>query len=167
MRKIIFLLLITIPYLSQCQPSSSSLPNWVNNPPKSKDKVYGVGMGSSSNADVAERKANLDASVNLAKQIEPTITSVTSRIDSVVRGKKVLVERVSIVRKTVTATLSNTSVIDKYSFEENGTYTVYVLMETPKKEITRSVVNEINKDKELYSAIAKTKEYKQLVKEAK
>jgi hypothetical protein len=166
MRKLILLALLAFPSLLFSQTFSNKLPNWINNPTKSKDKLFAVGMGSSSNAEVAERKASLDASVKLAELIEPAIETHTSRIDSVLRGKKKLVEKVDIIRKTVSATLSDTRITEKHRIEEDGKYTVYILMEMPKRDIARSIVSEINKDKELYKAISKTSEYRQIAKEA-
>jgi hypothetical protein len=166
MKRLIFIVLVTLPYLLYCQSNTNNYPNWVNNPPKSTNKIFAVGVGSSSSMEIAERKANLDASVKFAEQIEPAIVTYTSRIDSVVKGKKILIEKVNIVRTTISATLSNTKISKKHGVEEDGKYTIYVLMEMPRRDIARSVVEEIRKDKELYNAVAKTEAYKQIAKEA-
>ncbi|HPI71337.1 MAG TPA: hypothetical protein PLF99_08400, partial [Tenuifilaceae bacterium] len=93
--------------------------------------------------------------------------TITSQIDSVVKNNVVLIEKVQTVRKKVQATLENTNIKERAVFEDNGRISVYVLIEMPIKEINRSVVNQITDDKELYSAIAKTKAYKQLARKAK
>jgi hypothetical protein len=167
MNKYSLYLLLFLPFTVYCQGTLSSVPKWVNNPPNSKDKIYAVGIGTSPSSDVAERKAIMDANVNLAEKVQPAVITVTSYIDSVVLGNDILIERVNIIRKKVEATLQNTQVIDKAVLQENGKYKVYVLVEMPKKEINRSVISHINQDKELYSAIAKTKAYKKIAREAK
>ncbi|PKP39023.1 MAG: hypothetical protein CVT98_03675 [Bacteroidetes bacterium HGW-Bacteroidetes-15] len=167
MKKLIILILITLPIFSYSQNASVSKKSWVNNPPTSKDKLYAVGIGTSASADIAERKAHLNASAKLAELVEPAVESVTSRIDSIVRGNKVLIEKNQVIRKTVIANLNNVQTIDVDKIESNGTYTAYVLVSMPKREITQNVVEQINKDKELYRAVSKSKEYKKMLKETK
>lgn len=167
MKRLMILLLLTLPLFANCQNPSSPTKSWVNNPPESKDKIFAVGVGTSTSEDIAERKAHLNGSANLAKQVEPAVVSVTSRIDSIVRGNKVLIEKSKVIRKTVVANLKNVNTIDIEKIEKDGVYTVYVLLNMPKKEITRKVVDQIKQDKELYNAVAKTKTYKKIVKEIK
>lgn len=163
MKRVLFVILIALPVFSQCQ----NLPNWVNNPPKSKDKIYAVGVGNSGSADIAERKARMDASVKLAEQVEPAVYSYSSRIDTVLVGNKMLIERFNVVRKKVAATLHNTQEVEKTSFEKNGTYTAYVLLAISKKDINRSMVSLIDEDKDLKAALKKSNAYKKMLQESK
>jgi hypothetical protein len=164
MKKAIIILLFIIPLTTFCQ----SLPGWISNPPVSNEKFYAVGVGSSIDAITAERKAKMNASVSLAEQVEPAVVTITTKLVPVLRGNKILTEKVNVTRKTVSATLNNTSTSEVFrQEEENGNHKVYVLMEMPKKEITRSLIAEIEKDKELLQALSKSKEYKKLKKEAK
>jgi hypothetical protein len=167
MKKILLYSILLLPLTVQCQNSLNTTPKWVNNPPKSKDKIYAVGVGTSSSPDVAERKAIMDANVNLAENVRPAVVTITSHIDSIIQGNEILIERVNIIRKKVEATLQNTQLINKTVLEEKGKYKVYVLVEMPKKEINRSVISYVDEDKELYNAIAKTKTYKRIAREAK
>lgn len=163
MKRIIFAILIAIPTFSQCQ----NIPNWVNNPPKSKDKIYAVGVGNSGSADIAERKARMDANVKLAEQVEPAVYSYSSKIDTILIGNKMLIERFNVVRKKVVATLHNTQEVEKIGLEKNGTYTTYVLLSMSKKDINRSLVSLIDEDKDLKAALSKSSAYKKMVQESK
>lgn len=167
MKRLTFLLLIAFPLISICQNHASSKKSWVQNPPESKERVYAVGVGTSPSADIAERKAHLNASAKLAEIVEPAVVSVTSRIDPVIRGNKVLMERTRIVRKTVIANLSDVQTIDSDKIEKDGLSTVYVLVSMPRKEITKRVVEQIREDKQLYEAVFRTREYKKMVKETR
>lgn len=166
MKRIFALVIVALPILAYSQLFGQRTPGWVKNPPKSGGSVYAVGEGSSSTPDVAERKARLNASVALAKQVEPTIETQTTRLQSVVRNNKVLKERVQVIRESVVATLHDTRVIEKHTAERNGTHTVYLLVEMPKKNISQSFVDQIKNDKELYQAVAKSKAYKELLASA-
>jgi hypothetical protein len=112
MKRLIILLLFTLPLFATCQEPSNPTKSWVNNPPKSTDKIFAVGIGTSPSEDIAERKAHLNGSANLAKQVEPAVISVTSRIDSIVRGNKLLIEKSKVIRETVIATLTDVNTID-------------------------------------------------------
>ena len=167
MKRVIIGIFFIIPFVAQCQNGVNNPPEWVKNPPTSKENIYGVGFGTSTNRDIAERKAIMDANVNLAEKVQPAVITITSQIDSVVKNNVVLIEKVQTVRKKVQATLENTNIKERAVFEDNGRISVYVLIEMPIKEINRSVVNQITDDKDLYNAIAKTKAYKQLARKAK
>ncbi|MFO8021414.1 MAG: LPP20 family lipoprotein [Perlabentimonas sp.] len=159
MKRIAWIIVILAPYLSQCQ----DLPLWVNSPPESSSKYYAVGGGTSVSADISERKARLDANVKLAEQVEPVVETTVSRIDSVVRGNEVLVERVTIIRKKVMATLQNVTETEKVTLENNGKYTTYVLLSMPKESIANSLLNQIKHDDDLHKALTRTSVYKELL----
>jgi len=159
MKRIAWIIVILAPYLSQCQ----DLPLWVNSPPESDAKYYAVGEGSSVSADISERKARLDANVNLAKQVEPVVETTISRIDSTIKGNELLVERVTVIRKKVMATLQNVTETEKVTLDSNGKYTTYVLLSMPKESIANSLLNQIKQDDDLQKAIAQTSVYRELL----
>lgn len=161
MKRILIFVMVAIPILSCGQ----SVPGWVKNPPKSNDKIYAVGVGTSGNAEIAERKAKMEANVNLAEQLETAVVSVTTKFEPVVRRNKALTEKVKVVRKTVVATLQDTQVSQKFATEENGIHKVYVLMEMPRKNVNQSIVKQIEKDEELHKALSNSKAYKKILTE--
>jgi hypothetical protein len=162
MKRLVLIILVLLPQILLSQ----SLPKWVKKPPTSSEMYYAVGMGSSGNEDVAERKARLDANVNLAKQVEHEIVTVTTRIETMIRGNKVLKERVRVIRKKVMATLTDTRVEGKHSVNErNGSVKVYMLISMPKSNINQSVINQVENDKELYATLSKSKAYIKFVNE--
>jgi len=166
MKRIIALVIVALPISAYSQLFGQRTPGWVKNPPKSETSFYAVGQGSSPTLDVAERKARLNAGVVLAEQVEPAIESETTRLETVVRNNKVLKEKIHVIRKTLVATLHDTRVIEKHATERNGTHTVYILVEMPRKNISRSIVDQVKSDKELHEAVAKSKPYKELLANA-
>ena len=167
MKKIIFIIFVLTPFLLIYQAAKSQTPRWVKNPP-TKDGMYvAIGSGSSTQADVAKRKAMLDAHVNLAKQAEPEITTETTRLVSALSNKPSLESRVKVIRKTVTANLRDVRTIKQKASERKGIHTVYVLVEMPKNSVSRAIVEEINNDDELKKALANSDVYKQIATKAK
>ncbi|MFP4556843.1 MAG: hypothetical protein ACLFNU_08235 [Bacteroidales bacterium] len=156
MKRIAWIIVILAPYLSQCQ----DLPIWVNSPPASNSKYYAVGEGTSISADIAERKARMDANVRLAEKVEPVVETTVSRIDSIVRGNELLVERVTIIRRKVMASLQNVTETEKVTLEDKGKYTSYVLLSMPKESIANSLLNQIKGDDDLHNALAETPFYR-------
>jgi hypothetical protein len=167
MKTISLIVLLLFPVLTQSQPFTKNVPKWVDNPPKDPKKFYAVGIGTSSNAQIAERIAVLNANSKLAELVEPAVITITSKIDSVVRGNKVYIEKITVMRKSVVATLHNTRIVQRANSVKNGIYTVYVLKEMYRKEINRSVVAHIKDDKELHSAVANSDAFKSIANAAK
>lgn len=76
--------------------TDSDAPDWYNNPPASDNKYYfGIGKGTSKDMSIAERKAVMQANLNLAEQI----TASTSTNGTTTTTEATLVD-VSIEKKT-------------------------------------------------------------------
>ncbi|MDY0348291.1 MAG: LPP20 family lipoprotein [Tenuifilaceae bacterium] len=149
MKRIIFVIIVLTPLLLMCRVAGSQTPDWINNPPSKRGFFVATGVGSSANISVAQQKALLDAHVNLAKQVEPEVTTETTRLANALNRKSGLKPQVKVIRKSVTANLEDVRTVEKYTSESKGIHTVYVLVEMPKKAISRSIVTQINNDDEL------------------
>jgi len=165
-KKIVLIAFLAIPILSNCQDVGNRAPKWIKKKPESSNKIFAVGKASSASADIAYRKAMLDANKNLAKQVEPVVTTKTTKIISAVENGKVVKQKVDLIRKKVSATLSGVSEIDKYQTQTGNEFTVYVLVSMPKKAISRSIAYSIKEDSALLSKVGATKNYNDLLKEA-
>ncbi len=164
MKKIVFIIFLLFPITLFAQ-TNSQLPDWINNPPSSRSKFYAVGKGSSRDAQIAERKADLEAKVKLAELVEPAVVTFTTRIDSIVRGNQLLIERVSVIRRSVNAQLLNVQIVKRHVQNDDGLHTVYLLVTMPRKELTQTLVNLVTNDKDLNLALSSNKEYQKLIKE--
>jgi hypothetical protein len=166
MKRLLLLVIFAIPLVATAQRYPTRPPKWYKTPPTAADRYYAVGKGTSASAEVAERKARLDANSKLAEMVEPAVVSVSTRIDSVVRGNVVLEEKVQIMQKRVKATLSGHRLANKSVTFKNDVYTVYILLEMPKRNLSRLIVEQINVDKELLGAISSTKVYRTILEES-
>lgn len=167
-KNILFLLVLCIPLISSCQNhrSKSNAPKWAHKLPKSKSEIFAVGKGSSGSADIAYRKALLDANTMLAKKIGPVVTSKTSRIISTVENGKTVEKKVDVIRRKVTASLEGVEEVNRHQTREGELYIVHVLVSIPNRAISRSIVNGINSDSALLAKLSSTKVYKDLLSEA-
>ena len=165
-KKIILIAFLTIPMLSNCQNVGNRAPKWIKKTPKSNSKIFAVGKASSASADIAYRKALLDANKNLAQQVEPVVNTKTTKIISAVENGKVVKQKVDVIRKKVSATLSGVSEIDKYQTQADNEFTVFVLLSMPKKAISRSIAYSIKEDSALLNKVGASKNYYDLLMEA-
>ena len=56
---------------AMAQVDVESIPDWYNNPPTSARKIYAAGTATGPTIDVAEKKATMDAKIQLARQVGP------------------------------------------------------------------------------------------------
>jgi hypothetical protein len=116
-KKLMVILLLATALAASAQDFVGSAPEWVNNPPKSVRKFYGVGIGISTTPEMAEEKAKMDAKTAIATQVG------TVKVENIKSDKGVT------QRKTVNATLSEVKVVKKACMKDGERYTVWVLME--------------------------------------
>lgn len=130
MKKILLFTFLLTTFGSFAQSSADSIPDWVNNPPKSKKFFYSVGVGKSAMIDVAERKAILDANIKLAEMVEP------AKVEKIRKNRQssggATIEE-TIQREVVSVVLQGVSTIKRASFQKDDMYIVYVLVEMKKK----------------------------------
>ena len=144
---------LSIPFIAEAQPFVRFTPRWYRKPPQEQGRVFGVGEGSSSNQDVARRKAVLNANVQIAEQVETVLRTVTVKVDSIIKDDKVLIERVTNVRTSVKAELKGTS-IEQIAYKKNRNgYTAYVLVAMDKESVRRTYVDALRSDAMLRDAL--------------
>lgn len=97
---------------NQLQEVDPNAPDWYNNPPTSDTLVFGVGVGTSRDMSIAERKAIMQANLNLAEQITQPIVDEN--------------------KTSTEATLSNISIVQKVWKKEGAQHNVYILISMKK-----------------------------------
>lgn len=91
-----------------------SAPAWYNHPPTSDSLFYGVGVGESLDWSTAERKAIMEAQVQLAEQInDPKTVGNTT---------------------TTEATLYDVTVVQKIGKNKGDKHQIYVMLSTKKEQ---------------------------------
>ncbi len=118
----------------------------------SSDRYYFRATGTAANPNLrtAQRMARLDANANLAASISVTVQSVTERYITEVRVGDDLVssERFEDITSSVAEQeLSNVEIICSETDFDNGRYTVYIAVETPRGDIINNIEKDIGKEK--------------------
>ncbi len=125
MKRIVALtILILLTTMLVAQEYVTKAPEWFKKPPKIEGKYVAVGKSWSARESIAEDKARMAALAHIANQINPPKQSWFSKIFR--RGNRT--ERVTTTKTTNEATLKNTSTIKKAVQQENGGFTVYLLV---------------------------------------
>lgn len=131
MKRIVALtILILLTTMLVAQEYVTKAPEWFKKPPKIEGKYVAVGKSWSARESIAEDKARMAALANIANQINPPKQSWFSKIFR--RGNRT--ERVTTTQTTNEATLKNTSTIKKAVQQENGGFTVYLLVTSDREK---------------------------------
>ncbi len=129
MKRIILLALILSAFSGIAQEATDSIPDWFSNPPKSSRKFYGVGEGVSNFLDIAERKAMMNANLQLAEQVSTSKKKEIKTKTKTVSGKD---NEATIQRTIVEAKLKGVTIIKKFVIQRGDNYYVYILAEMKK-----------------------------------
>lgn len=65
MNRLITFVLLMFSTAAMAQVDVESIPDWYNNPPSSARKIYAAGTATAPTLDVAEKKATMDAKIQL------------------------------------------------------------------------------------------------------
>ena len=131
MKRIVALtILILLTTTIVAQEYVTKAPEWFKNPPKIEGKYVAVGKSWSARESIAEDKARMAALAHIANQINPPKQSWFSKIFR--RGNRT--DRVTTTKTTNEATLKNTSTIKKAVQQENGGFTVYLLVTSDREK---------------------------------
>ena len=131
MKRIVALtILILLTTMLVAQEYVTKAPDWFKKPPKIEGKYVAVGKSWSARESIAEDKARMAALAHIANQINPPKQSWFSKIFR--RGNRT--ERVTSTKTTNEATLKNTSTIKKAVQQENGGFTVYLLVTSDREK---------------------------------
>lgn len=122
--------LMLLATIGVAQEYVTKAPEWFKKPPKIEGKYVAVGKNWSARESIAEDKARMAALAHIANQINPPKQSWFSKIFR--RGNRT--ERVTTTKTTNEATLKNTRTIKKAVQQENGGFTVYLLVTSDREK---------------------------------
>lgn len=152
---------------AQAQNFVDSVPDWFTTPPSVPGKIIGVGSGNSMNMEMALQKADMDAKVKLASRVKPVITSISTKIDSSFRDNELVIQKVTIIRNKVAATLSDVQVERKVFMRDGDRFTAYIMLSTNEKSVKNTFVEMIDHESSVKQALADKGLYQTLLDWAK
>jgi|GEM_PF-3480179 hypothetical protein len=168
MRTILKISLILLFHITaNAQNFVDSVPDWFTSTPSVPGKIVGVGSGNSMNMEMALQKADMDAKVKLASKVKPVITTITTKIDSSFRGDELVIQKVTIIRNKVAATLSDVRVERKVFMKDGDRFTAYIMLSTDEKSVKSTFVEMIDHESAVKQALADKGLYQTLLDWAK
>jgi hypothetical protein len=130
----------------------SDMPKWFLNPPRSEDKVYGVGVARMSSVNMTKTMAENRARQAIAQKISSDVRNMIDDYASEVEGDtSTAINYAQTVSRTLAeAKLQGTEVVENYAAKDG---TLYCLMEYSAAAAARMVEAEFNKNKNEYAAV--------------
>jgi len=122
MIRIVTVALVFLVTTVRAQVNADAVPEWYNKPPVSARRFYAAGTAVASTLELAEKKAAMDAEIQLARQVGQVKYHSTNGKNTTTEVVKAELRDVRIERKKV---ISN-----------GNTHTVYVLVSMKKKRST-------------------------------
>jgi len=123
MNRLFAFILLIFATTAMAQVDVESIPDWYNNPPTSTRKIYAAGTATGPTVDVAEKKATMDAKIQLARQVGQV--------------KYLSKDGEGITTEVVKAELRDVRVERKKVISTGNSHTVFVLVSMKKKNVKR------------------------------
>ena len=143
-------------------------PKWYLNPPTDPNYVYAVASGRSQDLQLAVNKAKQEARVDIASQIEAQVMALIKKFDEEVGGgedAELLQQYTQTTKTVVDQTLMGVKVKEQKICKEGNLYVAYVLMEYPLYEMNKALLDQIKKQKILYTRFRAAQSFKELSEE--
>jgi len=128
---------------------STTLPDWVLNPPAATDGYFGVGYAQQTTLALSIKVAETRARADIASQIRVTIQEVVQIYsqESGVGNSKQVMDFVEIATKQVTdQTVSGVSIVSRHPLEDGGVWVLATYDTNALKEIVAKTVEKTAKE---------------------
>ncbi|MBC8184540.1 LPP20 family lipoprotein [candidate division KSB1 bacterium] len=132
--------------------------------PTNPDYLFATGNGESKQLQLAIDKAALNARTEIGRQMELKLNSLQkSFAEEVGNEDPELNQLYSAATKAVVSTqLMGSKIKEKKYRERNGKYEAVVMVEYPLQEANKALVNQIKKEKNLYTRFRASQGFKEL-----
>jgi hypothetical protein len=108
------------------QVNVNQIPKWYNEPPKSIWKIYAAGTATAPTVEIAEKKATIDAKVQLARRV--------GSVEYKRKGEE------GVASEVVKAELRNVKIERKRIVSNQKMHTVFVLVSMKKKHLKKAKI---------------------------
>jgi len=132
------------------------IPEWFLNTPQDPDYVYATGMSQSSEPERAIQRANMEARMEIARQVSYKVQEVVTKTGSSAE---------TTTSMNTSATVVSAKPVSKKLIEKESNYQAYVLVRITIEEMKFSIVATVEADEELHAKLKDSPEFKKLVKE--
>ena len=132
--------------------------------PTNPDYLYATGMAESKVLQLAIDKAAMNARTEIGRQLEMKLNSLQKNFAEEVGNEDPEINQLySAATKAVVSTqLKGSKIIEKKYRQKNGKYQAVVMVEFPIQAANQALVNQIKKDKNLYTRFRASQGFKEL-----
>lgn len=153
---------------STVKGSNIEAPEWYLNPPQDPNFIMAVATATSPDMQLAIDKAKNLARADIAQQLEVKIKGLEKNFREQVGGGEdaQLLEQFTSVNKTVVSNVLRGVRVKQQDIKKEGNvFRAYVLMEMPFGAAAEELLNQMKKQKEMYTRFRATQAFQELEKE--
>ncbi len=150
------------------ETDKNDIPEWFLNPPTDANSFYAVSTATSKDMQLAIDKATTDARAKIAQQVEIKIQGLQKKFDEEVGSGEntTLLQQFTQATKTVVNTsLTGSKVKDKKIYQDGKNWRAYILLEYPIGAANTALMQQLQKQEELYTRFRSSQTFKELDEE--
>jgi hypothetical protein len=145
--------------------STDDMPIWYPNPPQDPLYLRSANSQVSQDMQVAIDKASTGARTELARMVETKVNALQKKFEEetgVGQDAQLLQQFTQASKLVVSTTINGSKMKDHKTIKDGSMYRAYVMMELPIGVANETLMQEIKKNKELYTRFRATEAYKEL-----
>ncbi|MFH0733967.1 MAG: LPP20 family lipoprotein [bacterium] len=150
------------------ETEKNEIPEWFMTPPEDPNYFYAVTTSTSKDMQLAIDKATTDARAKIAQQVEIKIQGLQKKFDEEVGAGEntTLLQQFTQATKTVVNTsLTGSKVKEKKIYQDGKNWRAYVLLEYPIGAANTALMQQLQKQEELYTRFRSSQTFKELDEE--
>ncbi|MBN1302668.1 MAG: LPP20 family lipoprotein [Melioribacteraceae bacterium] len=155
---------------SAATTTEGDIPEWYLETYQDPNYLFATSSATSKDLQLAVDKATTDARADIGRQLELKLEGLQKRFQEEVgvAENSTLLEQFSTATKTVVSqTLTGSSVSKKDVQRDDEIYRAYVLVQYPISTANQALLNQIEKQEELYTRFRSSQAFKELEEEVK
>jgi hypothetical protein len=143
-------------------------PDWYEHPPRDDDRLIGVATATSRDLQTAIDKARQDGRVEIARQLDVRIGSLSKRFveeTGLNEDAELLGTFTQVSKNVVSDSLSGTRTAKQKLDREGGTYRAFVMVDMPIGEANARFLEKIRAQERLHTRLRATEAFEELDRE--
>ncbi len=144
------------------------IPDWFLTPPEDPNYFYGVATSTSKDMQLAIDKATTDARAKVAQQVEIKIQGLQKKFDEEVgtgENTTILQQFTQATKTVVNTSLTGSKVKEKKLYQDGKNWRAYILLEYPVGAANTALMQQLQKQEELYTRFRSSQTFKELDEE--
>jgi hypothetical protein len=145
--------------------TTDDMPSWYPNPPQDALYLRSANSQVSQDMQVAIDKASTGARTELARMLETKVNALQKKFEEETgagQDAQLLQQFTQASKLVVSTTINGSKMKDHKTVKDGAMYRAYVMMELPIGAANETLMQEIKKNKELYTRFRATEAYKEL-----